>query len=91
MAPATIGAATAGLLVVFLGWIAHRPLTRVPENSLKFFVAVLLSAFGVFWIGESFNYSWPGEDLAIPALALGFFGVSWIAIRLIKSSRARRR
>jgi uncharacterized membrane protein len=87
MMPAITGASAAGLLVVILGLIIHRPLTRVPENSLKFFVSVVLSAFGVFWIGESFNYAWPGDDLAIPALALGFFAVSRIAIQFIRRSR----
>ena len=48
--PASVGAAAAALIVVLLGIVLHRPLARVPENTLKFSVGVLLSAFGVFWI-----------------------------------------
>ena len=49
---AALGAALAGLLVVLAGLALRRPLARVPENSLKYAVGILLSAFGVFWIGE---------------------------------------
>jgi len=51
-----------------VGVVIHRPLARVPENTLKFAVGVMLSAFGIFWTGEGLGVPWPGEDLAI----LGF-------------------
>jgi uncharacterized membrane protein len=85
--PAIVGASSAGFLVIFLGFVIHRPLSRVPENFLKFFVGVLLSSFGVFWIGESFRYSWPGEDFAIPLIALTFFAVSWLSVKWIARTR----
>jgi uncharacterized membrane protein len=66
--PASLGAAVAGLLVIGLGILVHRPLARVPENALKFTVGVLISAFGCFWIGEGLGFAWPGEDLAIVAM-----------------------
>lgn len=66
--PASFGAVAACLLVAMLGLALHRPLARVPENMLKFAVGVLLSAFGLFWIGEGLALPWPGEDLAIPVL-----------------------
>ena len=50
--PATLGAAVALALVVALGLVLHRPLARVPENALKFTVGVLITSFGMFWIGE---------------------------------------
>src|ERR1700716_4720632 len=50
--PAGAGALAACLLVAGVGFIVHRPLARVPENTLKFAVGVMLSAFGVFWTGE---------------------------------------
>ena len=49
--PASLGAAAAGVLVILLGLLIHKPLSRVPENMLKFAVGILLSAFGVFWVG----------------------------------------
>ena len=49
----------------------HRPLARVPENTLKFAVGVVISAFGIYWTGEGLGLAWPGEDLALPAIAGG--------------------
>ncbi len=51
-----------------------RPLSRVPEKTLKFAVGVMLSAFGVFWTGEGLGIAWPGEDLALPVIAASFLG-----------------
>jgi len=82
--PASVGAAAAALIVVLLGIVLHRPLARVPENTLKFSVGVLLSAFGVFWIGEGLRLRWWGEDLAILALAAGFLVVSALGVVLAK-------
>ncbi|MBV9751232.1 MAG: TMEM165/GDT1 family protein, partial [Hyphomicrobiales bacterium] len=48
--PASIGALVALVLVVALGILVHRPLATIPENTLKFMVGVLLSAFGTFWV-----------------------------------------
>jgi Ca2+/H+ antiporter, TMEM165/GDT1 family len=67
--PASIGAIAACILVTAVGFVVHRPLARVPENTLKFTVGVMLSAFGVFWIGEGLGVPWPGEDIAIIAFA----------------------
>jgi len=75
--PASLGALAACLLVVTVGAIVHRPLARVPENSLKFGVGVMLSAFGVFWTGEGLGIDWPGQDLMIPLFAALFFGLGW--------------
>jgi uncharacterized membrane protein len=66
--PAGVGAAAACLLVAAIGLAIHQPLARVPENLLKFVVGVMLSAFGIFWLGEGLRVPWPGEDLAILAL-----------------------
>lgn len=80
--PATAGALGAGLLVATLGFVLHKPLTRVPENTLKLSVGILLSAFGVFWIGEGLGYEWIGQDWTIPGLILGFLIVALAAIRV---------
>jgi Ca2+/H+ antiporter, TMEM165/GDT1 family len=72
LVPASLGALAACVLVLGIGVIVHRPLARVPENTLKFGVGVILSAFGVFWTGESLGVRWPGGDAAIIAFALLF-------------------
>ncbi len=78
--PASLGAAAAGFLVILVGFALRRPLARVPENMLKFTVGILLSAFGVFWVGEGLGFPWWGEDLALLGLAVGFLLVSAVAV-----------
>lgn len=70
--PAGLGAVAALLVVVALGLMLHRPLAKVPENTLKFIVGVLLSAFGTFWVGEGLNLGWPGADWSIPGLVAAY-------------------
>src|SRR5205085_7595151 len=72
---ASAGALAACLLVAGVGLVVHRPLARIPENTLKFAVGVMLSAFGVFWTGEGLGLAWPGADLAIVTFAALFLGV----------------
>ncbi|MBI3708332.1 MAG: hypothetical protein HY246_11745, partial [Proteobacteria bacterium] len=84
LVPASASAATAGVLVIFLGLVLHRPLARVPENTLKFAVGVMLSAFGVFWIGEGLGMTWPGADLSILGIALAVLLVALLSVRAIR-------
>jgi uncharacterized membrane protein len=74
--PAGVGALGALVLVVLLGVIVHRPLASIPENTLKFVVGVLLTAFGTFWVGEGIGLGWPGRDWSILGLVVGFFLVA---------------
>ena len=87
LAAASLGAALAGILVIAAGLALHRPLARVPENTLKYSVGVLLSAFGVFWIGEGLGYPWPGEDLTLLGLIAGFALVSAAGVALARRAR----
>ena len=84
LVPASIGAVAACLLVVCAGLVIHRPLARVPENTLKFTVGVMLSAFGVFWTGEGLGVTWPGADFAIVAFAALFLIVALGAVTLAR-------
>lgn len=65
---AAVGAAAALLLVVALGAVVRAPLQRVPENTLKFVVGIMLTSFGTFWGGEGLGVNWPGGDLFLLAL-----------------------
>ncbi|MGO4171351.1 COG4280 domain-containing protein [Bosea sp. TAF32] len=67
--PASLGALAACALVLALGLVLRKPLASVPENTLKFAVGVMISAFGIYWTGEGLGVDWPGGDFAIPALA----------------------
>jgi uncharacterized membrane protein len=84
LVPASLGAIAACLLVAGVGIIVHRPLARVPENTLKFVVGVMLSAFGVFWTGEGLGIPWPGEDLAIVAFVALFLGTALVATAIAR-------
>jgi uncharacterized membrane protein len=75
---AALAAAAAVVLVGIVGVIVSRQLSEVPENTIKTAVGIMLSSFGVFWVGEGAGVRWPGSDLAIPVL-VGFFLVVYFA------------
>lgn len=83
--PASLGAVAALLVVIALGLILHRPLARVPENTLKFTVGVLLSAFGTFWVGEGMHLAWPADDWSILALIAAYLAIALIMVPLCSS------
>lgn len=90
LVPASLGALAALLAVVLLGLAVHRPLASVPENSLKFVVGVLLSAFGTFWVGEGIGLDWPGADRSILGLIAAFLVIAWLAVPLCRTRSERR-
>jgi uncharacterized membrane protein len=64
--PLAAAAAVAAVLVVGIAAVVVRgPLSRVPENALKFGVGVMLTSFGVFWGAEGAGADWPGGDVAL--------------------------
>ena len=71
---AVIGAAAAIVVITVTGIAVRAPLTRVPENWMKFAVGVMLTSFGTFWGAEGAGVSWPGNDAAllvlVPVIAL---------------------
>jgi uncharacterized membrane protein len=79
---AAIAAGCATVVVAGVGFAVKAPLARVPENTLKFVVGIMLTSFGVFWGAEGAGAHWPGSDAAllviIPAIAL--FGVGLTAL-----------
>ena len=83
---ASVGAVAAVVLVTIAGVALRQPLARVPENSLKFAVGVLLTSFGLFWGAEGAGAHWPRADVAllgiIPAvLVLALGAVAWLRRR----------
>lgn len=79
IAMASVGAIAAVVLVSAVGLVAHRPLSRVPENQLKFAVGLLLITFGAFWAGEGVSVTWPNGDVTILVL-LAFFTIVSLAL-----------
>ena len=83
---AAIAAVLAVAVVVVTGVAIRAPLARVPENTMKFSVGVMLTSFGTFWGAEGAGASWPGNDAAllviVPAVALTGLGmVRWLRRR----------
>jgi uncharacterized membrane protein len=82
-----LAAAAAGLAVVLViaaGAAARAPLARVPENTMKLAVGVMLSSFGIFWGAEGAGASWPGGDAALLAIIPG---VALAAIAMVHAAR----
>jgi uncharacterized membrane protein len=65
---AAAAAGVAVLIVVLVGIAVHAPLSKVPENGIKFAVGVMLSSFGMFWGAEGAGAHWPGGDGALLAI-----------------------
>ena len=91
--PAAGGAMAALLTVSALGLALHRPLARVPENTLKFTVGVLLAAFGTFWVAEGTGLAWPippnlSPDLAIPVLMAAYLLLALLLIPVCRVQAA---
>lgn len=81
---ASLGALAACVLVLLAGALVHKPLSRVPENTLKFGVAIMLSSFGVFWTGEGLGIDWPGQDLMLVLFAAIFLMTGAIMAQVLK-------
>ena len=83
--PAAIaGGLAAAVVVAATGVVVRKPLARVPENTLKYAVGILLTSLGTFWAAEGMGASWPGDFLSIFVLAGVFFAASRLAVTLVR-------
>jgi len=83
--PAAIaGGLAAAVVVAATGVVVRKPLARVPENTLKYSVGILLTSLGTFWAAEGMGASWPGDFLSIFVLAGVFFAASRLAVTLVR-------
>jgi uncharacterized membrane protein len=86
--PLASSAAVAAVAIVTLAAIAVRaPLARVPENTLKFIVGIMLTAFGTFWGAEGAGADWPGTDAALPVLVVATAGFAYVLVLLLRRRR----
>ncbi len=92
---AALGAAAAGVLVVAVGAAASRPLSAVPENTLKYGVGLLLATYGTFWavaglgvLRDGAGIEWPGGDWTLLVLLAGWFALSRAAVAVLRRSTA---
>jgi uncharacterized membrane protein len=81
------GAGAAVVLVVVAGVVARGPLERVPENTIKFAVGLLLSSFGCFWAAEGVGIHWRGDELSLLGVIAFFSPVSYVLVRALQRQR----
>jgi uncharacterized membrane protein len=84
LALAASAAVLAVVLVVAAGIATRAPLSRVPENTMKFAVGVMLTSFGCFWVGEGAGVSWPGSDAVLLVIVPVVLLVSLAAVRVLR-------
>jgi uncharacterized membrane protein len=93
LGPAALGATVAGIIVLAVGLVIHRPLARVPENGLKFVVGLMLTTFGIFWGGEGIGVDWPLGDATLIVLfgvfLLASLGAVWLVRERLLPATAR--
>ncbi|MDQ6686465.1 MAG: hypothetical protein M3Z50_02445, partial [Actinomycetota bacterium] len=79
---AALAAGTAVIVVAGVGVAVRAPLARVPENSMKFVVGIMLTSFGAFWGAEGAGAHWPGSDAALLVLipAVAAFALALVAV-----------
>ena len=81
---AAAAAAVAVLGVALAGVIVHAPLSRVPENTLKFGVGVMLTSFGIFWGAEGAGAHWPGGDAALLVIIPATLGCALAMVAVLR-------
>ena len=86
---AALGAVAAMVLVLAVGAVVNQPLSRIPENTLKFAVGLLLTTFGTFWAAEGAGVEWPGSDVAILGLLALYIVVALGYVTVLRRQRSR--
>ncbi len=81
---AVIGAVLAGALVISAGALVRAPLARVPENTLKFIVGIMLTSFGTFWGGEGLGINWPLSDLILLPIIAVYLVTSFVTVQMLR-------
>jgi uncharacterized membrane protein len=81
---AVAGGLLAMVVVAAAGVVVRKPLAKVPENTLKYAVGIVLTSLGTFWAVEGMGASWPLDFVSILFLAAAYFAASRMAIELIR-------
>lgn len=81
---AAVGALTSLVAVVVLGFFVRQPLTRVPENTIKYAVGVMLTSFGTFFAGEGLGVTWWQNDVVILFLIVGYAVATLVLVQYLR-------
>ncbi|HWE68445.1 MAG TPA: hypothetical protein VG298_17530 [Acidimicrobiales bacterium] len=82
---AALAAGAAAVVVAAVGAVVAKQLSQVPENTIKIGVGIMLTSFGLFWVGEGAGVHWPGDDLAIIVLVGVFALVTLAAVTWLRT------
>lgn len=85
---AILGSLVGLVVVVTAGLLLRAPLTRVPENVMKFVVGIMLTTFGTFWAGSALGVQWPGSDLALLGIIVVYLLMSRFLVSDLKRGQA---
>ncbi|HWD11305.1 MAG TPA: hypothetical protein VG366_05640 [Solirubrobacteraceae bacterium] len=88
LALAAAAAGAAVVAVVAAGFAVRAPLARVPENTMKFAVGVMLCAYGIFFAAEGAGVNWPGGDAILLGIIPALLGLSLLGVASLRSSAA---
>jgi uncharacterized membrane protein len=86
-----LAGAAAGLAVAAVtaaGIAIRAPLARVPENTMKFAVGVMLSSYGLFFAAEGLGLHWPGADAILLAIIPSVLGLALLAVLSLRPRAA---
>jgi uncharacterized membrane protein len=89
IALAAVGAVAAAAVVLVAGVAVKGPLSRVPENTMKYGVGVMLTTFGIFWAGEGAGLHWPGNDASLVGLLAFQLGTSALLVSMLRRRRSK--
>ena len=81
---AALWAVIAIAIIAVVSAVVATPLAKVPENTLKLGVGIILVSFGMFWMGEGAGVKWPMSDVFILILAAAFMATTFGLIALFK-------
>ncbi|MBV9278325.1 MAG: hypothetical protein JOZ97_08825 [Candidatus Eremiobacteraeota bacterium] len=84
---ASTGAVAAALAVIAVAVVLRRPFSRVPENTMKFVVGIMLVSFGTYWTGEGLGIAWPLHDLTVLAIIGIYVLASLMLVALLRYAR----
>ena len=82
---ASIAALSAVIIVALFGVVLRHPMSKVPENKMKYVVGCMITSFGIFWFGEGVGIEWPKADASLLAIIPSVFVLSWVFVLALKS------
>jgi uncharacterized membrane protein len=90
LSSAIVGSVIGIVFVIIAGILLRKPLAMIPENTMKFVVGLMLSGFGIFWVGEGIGVEWWHEDVSILLLTAGLLLISIVCAAVLRSFQKRK-